>query len=182
MGQVLDALGYFTTSPTPGLELPVSNVFTSSRQNTPRQEPREAAPMASISNAMVSSMLNPTTPFPTWEKVLSMAGLYLIYCHAQPLPLFHRDSFLNSLGSRDPEIIYAMLALSIRFSDDVNSTTNDLTSLINSYTEVARGLVMKRVSEGPIELSTLQSLCLLSLVDFASNTTNSVRSTGTMLT
>lgn len=43
-----------------------------------------------------------------------------------------------------------------------------MTELVNSYAEVARGLVMKRVSEGPVELSTLQCLCLLSLVDFTS--------------
>lgn len=98
-----------------------------------------------------------------------MAELYLTYCHSQPLPLFQKEGFLNSLGSRDPEIVYAMLALSIRFSPEESSRTGGFTSLINGYTEVARGLVMRRVSEGPIELSTLQSLCLLSLVDFASN-------------
>ncbi|RAL04082.1 putative C6 transcription factor [Aspergillus ibericus CBS 121593] len=146
MGEVLDALG----------------------QNNPRQEQRAVATSTtSLNNVTALSMLNPTTPFPTWEKVLSMAELYLIYCHSQPLPLFHKDSFLSSLKVRDPEVIYAMLALSIRFSEHDSSNPNDLTSLINGYTEVARGLVMKRVSEGPIELSTLQSLCLLSLVDFA---------------
>lgn len=60
-----------------------------------------------------------------------------------------------------------MLALSLRFSD-AYPRTRDLTELVNSYAEVARGLVMKRVSEGPVELSTLQCLCLLSLVDFTS--------------
>ncbi|GKZ71426.1 hypothetical protein AnigIFM60653_007909 [Aspergillus niger] len=151
MGQVLDALG----------------------QNTPRPEPRETAPRTAVmSNAVASSLLSPTIPFPTWEKVLSMAELYLTYCHSQPLPLFQKEGFLDSLGSRDPEIVYAMLALSIRFSPEESSRTGGFTSLINGYTEVARGLVMRRVSEGPIELSTLQSLCLLSLVDFANGNTH----------
>lgn len=97
-----------------------------------------------------------------------MAKLYLLYCESQPLPLFHRDTFISSLGSRDPEIIYAMLALSVRFSDQSYRDTNELVNLANSYAEVARSLVMKRVSKGPVELSTLQSLCLLSLVDFTS--------------
>lgn len=44
----------------------------------------------------------------------------------------------------------------------------DVVEVVNTYAEVARGLVMKRVSEGPVELSTLQCLCLLSLVDFTS--------------
>ena len=91
-----------------------------------------------------------------------------MYCESQPLPLFHRGSFLASLQTRDVEIIYAMLALSLRFSDAYHHRSRDLTELVNSYTEVARGLVMRRVSEGPVELSTLQCLCLLSLVDFTS--------------
>ncbi|PWY87756.1 hypothetical protein BO70DRAFT_332957 [Aspergillus heteromorphus CBS 117.55] len=157
MGEVLDALG----------------------QNTSRREQQATAPPPPpppppivLSNAATSATSNPMTPFPTWEKVLSIAELYLIYCHSQPLPLFHRESFLDSLGARDPEIIYAMLALSIRFSSNDCSDPNGPTVLINSYTEVARSLVMRRVSEGPVELSTLQSLCLLSLVDFANGNTH----------
>lgn len=97
-----------------------------------------------------------------------MAELYLLYCDSQPLPLFHRESFLRTLEGRDPEIIYAMMALSIRFAEDLYQDTNELLKLVNGYAEVARSLVMKRISEGPLELSTLQCLCLLSLVDFTS--------------
>ncbi|PYH96777.1 C6 transcription factor [Aspergillus ellipticus CBS 707.79] len=156
MGEVLDAVG----------------------QNTSRREQQATAPShpTVLSNAVTSATSSPITPFPTWEKVLSVAKLYLIYCHSQPLPLFHRDGFLDSLATRDPEIIYAMLALSTRFSSSDCSDTNGFTALINSYTEVARSLVMRRVSEGPVELSTLQSLCLLSLVDFANLDGNTHRS------
>lgn len=99
---------------------------------------------------------------------MSIAELYLQYCDAQPLPLFHRDDFLNSLETRDPEVIYAILALTIRFSDEQYKDMNELMVRINGYTEMARGLVMRRISEGPVELSTLQCLCLLSLIDFTS--------------
>lgn len=74
---------------------------------------------------------------------------------------------MANLKMRDVEIIYAILALSLRFSDSYRNYP-DLTGLVNAYAEVARGLVMKRVSEGPVEISTLQCLCLLSLVDFTS--------------
>lgn len=60
-----------------------------------------------------------------------------------------------------------MMALALRFSD-LQYKTTDVMEVVNTYAEVARGLVMKRVSEGPVELSTLQCLCLLSLVDFTS--------------
>jgi len=113
------------------------------------------------------SGMNSSTILPPWEEIIPIAELYLLYCESQPLPLFHRSSFITNLKVRDVEIIYAILALSLRFSDSYRSYP-DLTGLVNGYAEVARGLVMKRVSEGPVEISTLQCLCLLSLVDFTS--------------
>lgn len=117
---------------------------------------------------MTPPIPNPLMPLPTWDKVLSIAELYLLYCESQPLPLFCRVNFLSTLGSRDLEVIYAMVALSIRFSEPSFGSADGLVDMVNSYAEVARGLVTKRVWEGPVELSTLQSLCLLSLVDFTS--------------
>ena len=110
---------------------------------------------------------NTTVGLPSWDEIIIIGELYLLYCDSQPLPLFQRHSFLSSLKSRDVEVIYAILALSIRFSDAYCST-RDLAELVSGYAEVARGLVMKRVSEGPVEISTLQCLCLLSLTDFTS--------------
>jgi hypothetical protein len=112
-------------------------------------------------------MPSSSTPLPPWEEVIPVAELYLLYCDSQPLPLFYRDSFLSSLQTRETELLFAILALAFRFSYAYHNRA-DSTSLINGYAEVARGLVMKRVSEGPVELSTLQCLCILSLVDFTS--------------
>jgi hypothetical protein len=92
----------------------------------------------------------------------------LLYCDCQPIPLFHRASFLASLGQRDPEVIYVVLALAIRFCPQSFLQTENVSNLIKIYAESARTLVIKRVLEGPVELSTLQCLCLLSLVDFTS--------------
>lgn len=104
---------------------------------------------------------------PPWDDIVASAELYLLYCDCQPLALFDRDSFIRTLESRDPEVLLSMLALASRFSDDPNVRAN-LTEIVKSYVEAARGLVIRRLSDGPIELSTLQSLCLLSLVDFTS--------------
>ncbi|KAE8149022.1 fungal-specific transcription factor domain-containing protein [Aspergillus avenaceus] len=153
MGEVLDALG----------------------RNGARAEQAPTNP--SIPNplgfsAASSLPFGQLTPLPTWENVLSIAQLYLLYCDSQPLPLFHKETFLSTLGNRDPEVVYAVLALGVRFAEDQYRDANDLASRINGYTEVARGLVMKRISEGPVELSTLQCLCLLSLVDFTNGNTH----------
>lgn len=39
--------------------------------------------------------------------------------------------------------------------------------MLNNKAKEARRLVMERVTEGRVELSTLQSLCLLSMFEFA---------------
>jgi hypothetical protein len=101
---------------------------------------------------------------PTWETIQSVAETYLLYCDCQPLPLFHRQSFIRSLRSRDPELLFAILALALRFSD--NAIQASQTELVGSYVEAARTIISKRVFDGLVELSTIQSLCLLALVDF----------------
>lgn len=131
--------------------------------------PKSAEPEAPRApNSMVAtSGSNASIALPPWEEVSSIAQLYLDFCESQPLPLFHRPTFIASLDTRDVEIVYAILALTLRFSDSYEGD-HLLTEVVNSYAEVARGLVTRRVSEGPVEISTLQCLCLLSLVDFTS--------------
>lgn len=112
---------------------------------------------------------------------MPVVELYLLYCDSQPLPLFDRKTFLATIRKRDPEIILAILALGTRF---MSSYTNSepYMSEISGYAEVARGLVMKRVSEGPVEISTLQCLCLLSLVDFTSECHENVKISSLIIT
>lgn len=74
---------------------------------------------------------------------------------------------MTTFRSRDPELQLCVTALALRFME--TSKVNEPDALIKVYAEDARKIVMKRVSEGPVELSTLQSLCLLSLVDFTCN-------------
>lgn len=71
-----------------------------------------------------------------------------------------------------------MLALSIRFDEESSQDNESLADLVNGYAEAARTLVIRRVLEGPVELSTLQCLCLLSLVDFTSRDNPTAHSVG----
>jgi hypothetical protein len=98
---------------------------------------------------------------------VAAAELYLLYCDCQPLPLFERNTFITSLANRDPVVLFSILALSLRFSDDSHYPHN-MMETIYGFAESARLLVMQSISNGPIELSTLQSLCLLTIVDFTS--------------
>ena len=104
---------------------------------------------------------------PPYEAVISIAKTYLLYCDCQPLPVFCRNRFVETINERDPEVIFSILALAIRFSDDDIFRDNQ-SELITGYVEAAQSIISARIFGGRIELSTLQSLCLLSLVDFTS--------------
>ncbi|KAJ5549821.1 hypothetical protein N7535_002237 [Penicillium sp. DV-2018c] len=134
-------------------------------RNVPQRQEAPLVPPTTL------SMTGSSVSLPPWEEIIPIAELYLLYCESQPLPLFHRGGFLSSLQTRDPELLFAILALASRFSFD-HRTSTDVSALVTSYAEVARSFVMKRVSEGPVELPTLQCLCILSLVDFANGNTH----------
>ena len=93
------------------------------------------------------------------------AKLYLQFCHCQPLPLFSPTQFVNTLGSREPEVRLCITGLSLRFDSYEGPGTSHQAD-VGEYLASARHLVMKRITGGHIELSTLQCLCLLALVDF----------------
>ncbi|KAE8349668.1 hypothetical protein BDV28DRAFT_140745 [Aspergillus coremiiformis] len=158
------------------LETKMSEVLDALGRNSPRHEQQTTTRsfVPPVFGSSISSSLSPSqpTPLPMWDNVLAIGELYLLYCDSQPLPLFHRATFLSSLRNRDPELIYAILALGVRFAEGQSRDASDLMARISGYTEVARSLVMKRISEGPVELSTLQCLCLLSLVDFTNGNTH----------
>jgi len=107
---------------------------------------------------------------PSWETIVHAAEVYLQYCDCQPLPLFHRGTFMQTLQNRDPEVLFSLLALTTRFWDNLDLNNNE-SSPIAGYAEAARSLVAKRIFEGTVEISTVQTLCLLTLVDFTDGNT-----------
>lgn len=102
---------------------------------------------------------------PAWDIILGAAETYLEYCDCQPLPLFQRSSFIRTLKNRTPEVLLSILAIALRFSQDQQSRSNHV-RLISGYVEAARTIISKKVFDGTVELSTIQALCLLTIVDF----------------
>lgn len=91
-------------------------------------------------------------------------------CNYQPLPLFRQDpAFIDTIVSRDPELILAIQALSLRFNPADGFGGSDVKIHIDRCAQQSRDLVMERISHGTVELSTLQSLCLLTMFDFTGN-------------
>ncbi|KAJ5477300.1 hypothetical protein N7539_007444 [Penicillium diatomitis] len=143
----------------------IDHLGVGSREKSATSNAGQLFDRSNVSGSSVSTTL------PPWEDVVEVAELYLLYCESQPLPIFHTSNFIGSLQTRDIEIVYAILALCLRFSS-THRNAPDLPERVNGYAEVARALVMKRVSEGPVEISTLQCLCLLSMVDFTNGNTH----------
>lgn len=111
---------------------------------------------------------NDESNLPSWQAMHNIAQTYLTYCDSQPLPLFHRKSFQQTIRTRDQELLLAILALTLRFTDEVAVRGLSKHEQVAGYVEGCRKIVSGKVFEGSVELSTIQCLCLLSLVDFTS--------------
>ncbi|KAF4996211.1 hypothetical protein FDECE_12553 [Fusarium decemcellulare] len=128
---------------------------------------RRSSAIASTSSSACNA---PPVDHPTdvpWELATDIAKAYLDYCDCQPLPLFLRDGFVSSFPNRDLGIVYGVIALATRFADKpVGSAPDD--TLIDSrrYAEAARRRATSQLASSCVELHTLQTLCLLALVNF----------------
>ncbi|GKT40589.1 uncharacterized protein ColSpa_00770 [Colletotrichum spaethianum] len=135
--------------------------------------PKRTAPMKPDPVSDEYAVLeNPSPSDPEEAQLMELGRRYLLWFHGQPITLFDEDTFLQSLPSRDPELILALQALVLRFPP--GSLTDSGKQQLGDKARTSRRMVMGRVTEGRVELSTLQSLCLLNMFDFASgNTTQS---------
>ncbi|KAE8361097.1 hypothetical protein BDV27DRAFT_167208 [Aspergillus caelatus] len=97
------------------------------------------------------------------DSILRAAQLYISFCNYQPLPLFDPEDFVETIATRDPELILAIQAISLRFEREVEVGE----AHILEYARNARSLVMDRINSGDLELSTLQTLCLLAMFEFS---------------
>ncbi|KAL2814866.1 hypothetical protein BDW59DRAFT_167006 [Aspergillus cavernicola] len=103
----------------------------------------------------------------SWEAAVEMAKVYLRYCDCQPLPLFDRDSFISTFPNRPLEVVHGVLASVTRLTHETRgSSWPNTTFNAKRSKDTATRLVMSSITGGVVELSTLQTLCLLALVNF----------------
>ena len=86
-------------------------------------------------------------------------SLYFKYCHRQPIWCFEREE-LGDYGSIPEELASSILALTSRFSE---KRERDHVQL---YGNNAKTLIMLRIANGTVDLTTIESLCLLSYSSF----------------
>lgn len=72
---------------------------------------------------------------------------------------------MASLGKRDPELLLAIEALGVRFKGP-GAIDQEIQLDIKRKTEKACQMAMMRLASGTVELSTIQTLCLLSILEF----------------
>lgn len=76
---------------------------------------------------------------------------------------------MEKLKHRETEVLFSILALAFRFSED-QSFYDGQENPTSDWVEAARKIISKKIFNGTVELSTIQSLCLISLIDFTGMT------------
>lgn len=97
-----------------------------------------------------------------------IAETYQRCCECQPLPLFDcssGDEFVEGFSQRDDELICAVIAVTSRFLEEGSQICD-----VEDATQKSFRLAMQRVVNGRVELSTLQTFCILALLDFDGKT------------
>ncbi|KAI2737274.1 transcriptional regulator family: Fungal Specific TF [Penicillium roqueforti] len=123
------------------------------------------SPVVPENNPQIPELPPPASFSIAGSPAIPDAELYLTFCNAQPLLLFPHRSSLVSLGKRDPELLLAIEALGVRFKRP-GIIDQDIQLEIKIKTERASQMVMMRLASGTVELSTIQTLCLLSMLEF----------------
>lgn len=114
--------------------------------------------MASLSHPSVSLFENDDSSLrPSQADVAVGVGLYFKYCHRQPIWCFEREE-VSDHSAIPEELACSILALTCRFHEKRNQ--------LQLYRESAKTLIMLRIANGTVELTTIESLCLLSYSSF----------------
>ncbi|KAJ5358265.1 C6 transcription factor [Penicillium brevicompactum] len=115
-------------------------------------------------HAPVAPVISEGVVLPPWSEVISFGQIYLDFVESQPFPMFESDSFISSLEGRSSELMYALVAVAVHFSREPMSLEVKK-QRSEGYSDTAHALAFARVSGNRVELSTIQTLLLLSHLD-----------------
>ncbi|RFN54041.1 zn(ii)2cys6 transcription factor [Fusarium flagelliforme] len=107
---------------------------------------------------------DPCTSVLPESRTGELTSLYMTWLHRQPLVMFDTEKFAESLPGRDPELILALQALCLRFPPQ--SLNMESRQRLIAMARTSRQLVMDKVFRSQVDLSVLQTLCLLSLFEY----------------
>ena len=96
-------------------------------------------------------------------------ALYFQYCHKQPLWLFDPEDLARPENCRS-EVVFGILSLSLCYSDSP-ALEGRTDQMCRQYAEAARSYAMLRIAQGKVNLSTLQSFCLIAMAEYIGENT-----------
>lgn len=103
---------------------------------------------------------------PPKEIIMEGIALYFHYCHKQPLWLFDPEYMPTPEKCRS-EVIFGILSLALRYSNNP-FVEGRKDQICRKYAEAAASYSMLRITQGTVDLSTMQSLCLIALAEYIS--------------
>lgn len=108
-------------------------------------------------------------PMPPKHIITEGIALYFQYCHKQPLWLFDPEDLARPENCRN-EVVFGILSLSLCYSDSpaLEGRTDEM---CRQYAEAARSYAMLRIAQGNVNLSTLQSFCLIAMAEYIGENT-----------
>ena len=115
-----------------------------------------AAPPGVVPRSPIS-ILNGTSR----DALVAVANDYLKYYEYQPFAMFDKTTFVGEFLDFEPELKACVIAL-------VSRITNEPCRSISI--ENVWSLAMDRIARGVVELSTIQALALISMVEFDGKT------------
>lgn len=98
----------------------------------------------------------------------SIVESYFTWCHKQPIALFRSQDDLRRTfrNGNSASLVLAVRALSLRYPPD--TMTQERKQQLDHMVETARHQVMSELATLNVEISHIQCLCLLSIIDFNS--------------
>lgn len=100
------------------------------------------------------------------KEIEDIGQAYLSFCADQPLPLFSKEGFVESLLDRADSTLFGIIANSLRYNSAIEGALHRKDS--QTFRDAAHSRAMADVGQGQVGLPTLQTLCLIAFFDFTS--------------
>lgn len=98
------------------------------------------------------------------KSIKEVGNTYISFCADQPLPLFPRTGFIESLFDRADSVLFLVISISSRFVQGERQAPISWDG--QPFREAAHSRAMTDVTKGNVTITTLQALCLIILFDF----------------
>lgn len=141
------------------LEKPVGSPRQAETPHTFGEDPETTSPATPPAQRMRTSY---SRLIPTNDAVIQAINIYFLCSHRQPIWLFETRSQVSP--DSPEELLLVILGLSTQYAPHQFSATELQPPA--SYSDAARSMIMLKIANSTVDLSTIQALCLLAFSNF----------------